>query len=170
VGPPEHKHPDLLPGDERTALEQRLDHYRWIAASALADVRWEDASARLLPASDLTIAGIVRHLAWCEDRWFQGRLLGLAMPVPWTTAGADDPDNAMRLDRDDTLETIRALYAGAVTRSRSAVAQCPSLDAIAKVPSFGVGPVNLRWILVHMIDETARHCGHLDLLGDCLVS
>jgi len=43
-----------------------------------------------------------------------------------------------------------------------------SLDAVAAVPSFGKGPVNLRWILVHMIDETARHAGHLDLLRDAI--
>jgi hypothetical protein len=43
-----------------------------------------------------------------------------------------------------------------------------SLDAVAAVPSYGKGPVNLRWILVHMIDETARHAGHLDLLRDAI--
>jgi len=68
--------PELQPEDERSALVQRLDDYRAIASSALADVPWQHASARLLPATDMTIAGIVRHLAWAEDRWFQGRLLG----------------------------------------------------------------------------------------------
>ena len=66
-------YPDLQPGDERSALVQRLDQYRAIAATALVDVPWEEATAWLLPATDLTIAGIVKHLAWAEDRWFQGR-------------------------------------------------------------------------------------------------
>ena len=74
--------PDLQPEDERTAILQRLDQYRAIAVGALADVPWEQASARLLPATDMTIAGIVKHLAWAEDRWFQGRLLGSEMPAP----------------------------------------------------------------------------------------
>jgi hypothetical protein len=160
--------PELRPGDERTALEQRLDRYRAIAAAALVDVGWEDASTRLLPATDLTIAGIVRHLAWAEDRWFQGRLLGVPMPAPWDPPGADDPDQAMRLSPDDTVAGIVELYSSACRRSRSALARCASLDQVAAVPSFGIGPVNLRWILVHMIDETARHAGHLDLLRDCL--
>jgi hypothetical protein len=160
--------PDLQPQDERTALLQRLDQYRAIAAAALADVPWQHASARLLPATDLTIAGIVKHLAWAEDRWFQARLVGSAMPAPWDTLGADDPDQSMRLVPGDTVEGIVGLYDAACERSRDAVARFESLNQPAAVPSFSVGPVNLRWILVHMIDETARHAGHLDLLRDAL--
>jgi hypothetical protein len=161
-------HPDLQPGDERTALVQRLDQYRGIAATALVDVEWEAASTRLLPATDLTIAGIVKHLAWAEDRWFQGRLLGVQMPPPWDAPGADDPDRAMRLATNDSIDGIVQLYLSACSRSRSALSRCDALDHVAAVPSFGIGPVNLRWILVHMIDETARHAGHLDLLRDRL--
>lgn len=163
-------YPDLRPDNERSALVQRLDQYRAIAAGALADVSWPQASARLLPATDLTIAGVVRHLAWAEDRWFQGRLLGLPMPAPWDRQGADDPDQAMRLMPDDTVAGIVELFDAACERSRSAAGRCDSLDHVAEVPSFGRGPVNLRWILVHMIDETARHVGHLDLLRDALTS
>lgn len=118
----------------------------------------------------MTIAGIVKHLAWAEDRWFQGRLLGLAMPAPWDRPGADDPDHAMRLMPGDTVDGILELYSAACDRSRDTVARCESLSHLAAVPSFGMGPVNLRWILVHMIDETARHAGHLDLLRDALTS
>jgi hypothetical protein len=117
----------------------------------------------------MTIAGIVKHLAWAEDRWFQGRLLGSAMPAPWDRPGADDPDQSMRLALDDSVQGILELYSSACERSRNAVAQCDSLGQLAAVPSFGMGPVNLRWILVHMIDETARHAGHLDLLRDALM-
>jgi hypothetical protein len=159
---------DLQPPNERVALCERLDQYRANAAAALAGVPWADASRRVLPATDLTIAGLVRHLAWGEDRWFQGRLLGAPMPPPWDVPGADDPDQAMRLMLGDTVASIAALYADACGRSRAAVAAFESLDQLAAVPSFGRGPVNLRWILVHMIDETARHVGHLDLLHDAL--
>ena len=160
--------PDLQPGDERTALVQRLDHYRSIAAAALADVPWDAASRRLLPSTDMTIAGIVRHLAWVEDRWFQGRLLGVTMPAPWDRPGADDTDRSMRLAPGDTVDSIIELYDASCERSRCASAACTTLSQVAAVPSFGVEPVNLRWILVHMIDETARHAGHLDLLRDTL--
>jgi len=163
-------HPDLQPPDELTALVQRLDQYRTIAATALADVPWEAASARLLPATDMTIAGIVKHLAWVEDRWFQGRLLGLEMPTPWDAPGVDDPDVSIRLAASDTTDGIIELYASACGRSRDAVDACASLSQVAVQPSFGGTPVNLRWILVHMIEETARHAGHLDLLRDTLRS
>ncbi len=161
-------HPDPQPEDERTALEQRLDQYRAVAASALVDVPWEQASARLLPATDLTIAGIVKHLAWAEDRWFQARLLGSSMPPPWDALGVDSPADSMRLVAGDTVEGIIELYATACDRSRAAADGCGSLSHRAAVPSFGGEPVNLRWILVHMIEETARHAGHLDLLRDPL--
>jgi hypothetical protein len=167
VGADPH-YPDLRPDDERTALLQRLDQYRTITLNALVDVPWDRACARLLPTTDLTIAGIVRHLAWTEDRWFQARLLGLPMPAPWDRPGADDPDAAMRVALTDTVHGIVALYASACERSRAAVGGCTSLDQLAALPSFGQGPVNLRWILVHMIEETARHAGHLDLLRDAL--
>jgi len=162
----EFLHPDLQPMDERTALEQRLNEYRATVAGALLDLEWSDASSQVLPATDLTIAGIVRHLAWAEDRWFQGRLLGAAMPSPWNRPGADDPGHAMWLDPGDTADAILSLYTSSCDRSRAAIADCETLSVVAAVPSFGKGPVNLRWILVHMIEETARHAGHIDLLRD----
>ena len=114
----EIEHPDLQPADERTALVQRLDQYRAIVTAGIADLDWEEASTRLLRATDLTIAGIVKHLAWAEDRWFQGRLLGVPMPAPWNVPGADDPDRAMRLAPGDTIDSILELYAAACDRSR----------------------------------------------------
>jgi hypothetical protein len=98
---------DIQPADERTALTERLDRYRGIVVAALDDLTWAQASTRPLPATDLTVAGILRHLAWAEDRWFQGRLLGLPMPAPWDEQGMDDPDAAIRLQPDDDLDGIR---------------------------------------------------------------
>lgn len=162
--------PDLQPEDERTALVQRLDWYRAIVAGVLDDVSWGAATRRLLPGTDMTVAGIVKHLAWAEDRWFQGRLLGAGMPAPWNVPGADDPDSSMRVAPADTRDGIAELYRSACERSRVAVAHCDSLSRPAAVASFGRGPVNVRWILVHMIDETARHAGHLDLLSDAVTN
>ena len=62
------------------------------------------------------------------------------------------------------------LYRSACGRSEAAVGERGSLDRVAAVASFGRGPVNLRWILVYMIDETAHDVGHLDLLRDALSS
>jgi uncharacterized damage-inducible protein DinB len=163
------EHPDLQPGDERTALEQRLDQYRHIVTAQVADLDDAQAGARVLAATDLTAGGIVKHLAWVEDRWFQERLLGADAPEPWASAPmAEDPDWPFHSGRHDRVEDLLALYARACARSRGTAARFDSLDAVAAVPSFGKGPVNLRWILVHLIDETARHAGHLDLLRDAI--
>ncbi|MFN7148926.1 MAG: DUF664 domain-containing protein [Microthrixaceae bacterium] len=140
------------------------------AASRVLPVRLSWMTSARMPSCSPARSVAVKHLAWAEDRWFQGRLLGKRMPVPWDSPDSDDPDASMRLTPGDTIEGIVELYMVACERSRAAAAQCNSLSQPAVVPSFGIGPVNLRWILVHMIDETARHAGHLDLLDDALRS
>jgi hypothetical protein len=161
--------PELRPAEERTALEQFLDQYRHIVTSKLADLDQARASAHVLPATDLTVGGIVKHLAWTEDRWFQGKLLGLELPEPWASAPlTEDPDWPFHSSRHDSVDEVLSLYSSACARSRAAADRFDSLDAVAAVPSYGKGPVNLRWIFVHMIDETARHAGHLDLLRDAI--
>lgn len=165
----EPTHPELRPHDERSALVQRLDQYRQIIRSQLADLDDERAWTRPLGATDLTVGGIVKHLAWAEDHWFQGKLRGVDLPEPWASAPlADEPDWPFHSSEYNTVDQLLELYAAAVERSRAATDRSASLDEVAAAPSFGQGPVNLRWILVHMIDETARHAGHLDLLRDAL--
>lgn len=162
-------YPDPRPGGERVALEQFLDLNRQTVLAKLVDLDKSEASARLLKATDLTVGGIVKHLAWGEDRWFQGRLLGVKLPEPWASAPlAHDPDWPFRSAQHDPVEEIVRLYKASCDRSRAAAARFDSLDALAVVPSRGMGPVSLRWILVHMIEETARHAGHLDLLRDAI--
>lgn len=161
-------YPDLR-ADDRKTLEQFLDFYRAVVVAKVVDLTDVQASARPLPATDLTIGGIVKHLAHAEDRWFQGKLLGDQLPEPWRSAPmADDPDWPFRSSREDSVDGLVALYSDACERSRATAGQFDSLAAAAAVPSFGKGPVNLRWLFVHMIDETARHAGHLDLLRDAI--
>jgi uncharacterized damage-inducible protein DinB len=161
--------PDLRPPDERTALRQRLDHHRRAVIRRIEDLDDAQASHRVLAATDLTVGGVVKHLAWVEDHWFQARLLGVAVPEPWASAlPADDRDWPFRSATHDSVAQLIELYDAACERSRVAAASFDSLDAVAVLPSFGKGPVNLRWILVHMIDETACHTGHLDLLRDAI--
>lgn len=80
----------------------------------------------------------------------------------------DDPDWVFHSAKDQSVPELVTLYSPACEESRASAQQFDSLDATAAVPSFGKGPVSLRWVLVHMIDETARHAGHLDLLRDAL--
>lgn len=111
----------------------------------------------------------MKHLAWAEDRWFVGKLLGQSLPEPWASAPlSDDPNWPFHSAHNDSVEKLIALYSASCTRSRAAAAGFDSLDASAAAVSWGQGPVNLRWLLVHMINETAWHIGHLDLLRDAI--
>jgi hypothetical protein len=161
-------HTDLQPPDERTALDQRLDQYRATVADALDGLDHGAANRRVLAATDLTVSGIVKHLAWVEDHWFQARLAGVGLPEPWASAPLDeDYDWPFHSAAGDSVASVLDLYRAACARSRATAAGA-ALDDVAAVVSFGREPVNLRWILVHMIDETARHAGHLDLLRDAI--
>jgi uncharacterized damage-inducible protein DinB len=162
--------PDLRPPDERTALIQRLDYYRRGVIYQIEAVDDAAASSHVLEATNLTMGGIVKHLAWVEDHWFQARMLGVDLPEPWASAPlAEDREWPFHSARRDSVASLIDLYSEACDRSRAAADSFETLDAIAAAPSFGKGPVNLRWILVHMIDETACHTGHLDLLRDAVV-
>lgn len=133
----EREYPDLLPTDERTALRERLDQYRTIVASQISDVEDEEASAHPLSATDLTMGGIVKHLAWAEDHWFQARLLGVALPEPWASAPLTaQPDWPLQSARADSVRTLLDLYGTASDRAapRSTVV-IPSMCGPLCLPS-----------------------------------
>lgn len=162
-------HADLRPDNERIALTQRLDEERNAIVAQLRDLTDDEAATQAITSTNLTIGGIVKHLAHGEDRWFQHKFLGRPLHEPWASSPVEtEPDWPFRSARGQTVAELTDLYLGACTRSRNASADSLSLDASAVLPSFGVGPVNLRWLLAHMIDETARHSGHIDLLRDAL--
>lgn len=159
-----------LRGDERTTMEQFLDHYRENVIGIVSDLSFEEASDYVLPATNLTIGGIVKHLAVVEDLWFRRKLLGEEPHDSLSGAlTTDGPDASFRLADDDTVERIVGLYIAACERSREAAARFASLDDTSAAGSFGKGPVSLRWVLVHMLEETARHAGHMDLIQDAIV-
>ena len=163
-----HPYPDLQ-GDERTTLTQFLDHWRGRMVARLEDLSWEEATAAPLPATRVTVAGIVRHLAHAEDRWFHFRLGGNAIPEPWASADTSVEDWSFQLAPEDSISSIVHVYGLACTRSRAVEQSLASLDDQAPVPSFGTAPITLRWALVHLLEETACHGGHVDLLRDALL-
>jgi hypothetical protein len=151
-------------GDERATLIGFLDRQR-------ATLRWKasglDAEqlARTLPPSDLTLGGMVKHLAFVEDWWFGAVLLG-AQGQPWASVDwEDDEDWDWHSAADDTPEQLWSLYDETVARSDAAVRASESLDRLAERRTQRTDQaISLRWILVHMIEEYARHNGHADLI------
>jgi hypothetical protein len=159
-----------LIADERTTLCEFLDYHRATLVWKISGISGAQLSARVVPSSGLTLAGILKHLAHVEDVWLQDRFLGRALPEPWASAPFDDdPDWDLSSAVYDTPEQLLALYADACERTRAAVAGAESLDALSvKIAAAEGTPFSLRWILVHLIEETARHNGHVDLLREAI--
>lgn len=171
--PDEHGRIDPAFGaDERTMLSAYLDYHRatlvW-KASGLTQAEM----AQPIPSSSLTIGGLVKHLAVVEDSWFIEVFGGQPMPEPWMSVDWDaDPDWEHHSAAENTPEQLLAQYAESCERSRATVAAAKSLDQESVVtsrrgPEAGQ-PFTLRWILLHMIEETARHNGHVDLLREAI--
>lgn len=151
--------------DEFTTLTQSLDLQRAI-------LRWKcagldaDAMAATPTASTMHLAGLLKHLTVVEEGWFAHHFAGQDHSEPWASVDwAADPDWEWRTAADDDPDELLATHAVACDRSRSVVAAASSLDQRAVGESHR-GPVTLRWILVHMIEEYARHNGHADLIRE----
>jgi uncharacterized damage-inducible protein DinB len=153
---------------EAEALAQYLDYQR---ATVLAKTEGLD-SAQLAyqhAPSSLTLAGLLQHLAFVEETWMEHRFLGLPEREPWAGAGwAADPD--WEFHTAVTLEPgeLRQRYRDACERSRDVMAGASSLDQQSVRPLRDGRHFSLRWVLLHLIEETARHAGHADLIREAI--
>jgi uncharacterized damage-inducible protein DinB len=149
--------------DEASMLIAWLD---WHRATVFAKTEGlaEDLAHRPLLASSpvMTVAGLVSHLYWVERGWIEHTLLGGPDDQPWT---AEDPDKDFKADGTPVAELLAA-YERQCTRNNE-VARSLSLDTVSVMERRGE-PVTLRWILLHLIEETARHNGHIDILREML--
>jgi uncharacterized damage-inducible protein DinB len=143
---------------EKELLEGFLDWYRQAVISKVSGLSREQAVRRLVP-TPTTLLGIVKHLAYVERAWFQIRMDGKELPVPWSD---EDPDADFRIEPGESVEGLIAFYRESIAASKAVVATY-QLDDRARDPRRNV---NLRWIMLHMIEETARHAGHADILRE----
>jgi uncharacterized damage-inducible protein DinB len=144
---------------EREILVAWLDFHRGVVIAKTAQLSPEDAGRRHVP-SQTTLAGLLRHLAVTEREWFQQTVAGAA-PVPGERP--DDPDTSWDVEQDEDLARLVQAYEDECARSRAVVA-AHELDDVVVHPQ--LGEVSVRWVLVHMIEETARHAGHADILRE----
>ena len=156
--------------DERTMLSGFLDYHRATLLWKVSGLTAEQLATAAVPSSNLTLGGLVKHLALVEDSWFTEDFAGLPMPAPFTDVDWDtDRDWEFHTAADDTPQWLVQRYEESCARSRAVVAAAPSLDARSMAISKSEGvPYTLRWILLHMIEETARHNGQVDLLREAL--
>jgi uncharacterized damage-inducible protein DinB len=156
LGPDER----VASADERPLLEAFLDWHRSIVVAKVSGLD-DEAVRRRHVQSSTTLAGVVQHLAGVERSWFL-RVLDQRPPDQLPPNSAGDEDSWL-LAYDRTVADVVSDYEDACEQSRTAAARH---DLDATVPDPRLGQVSLRWIYVHMIEETARHVGHLDILRE----
>ena len=147
-------------GTEREVLEAFLDFHREVLVRKVSGVSELEARDRHV-SSKTTLAGLVKHMTGVERGWFQRVLAGRAAAEigPNVGGGAD----SWELADDETVASLIGEYRRACEESRQTAARFALDDT---VPQRRLGQVSLRWIYVHMIEETARHVGHADILRE----
>ena len=156
-------------GDELSTLVGFLDFHRATLRHKAGDLDAEQLHRTLGP-STMTLGGMVTHLAWVESWWFVETFLGEPPAEPWASADWDSDNDwewscAARMEPEE----IWGHWEREVERARQVVEKAGDLDAPAAVPHRRTGePISLRWIVVHMIEEYARHNGHADLIRESI--
>jgi hypothetical protein len=151
----------LTGGTEREVLQGVLDANRAAVVRKASGLTGQQARSAPVPPSTLTPAGIVKHLTGVERFWFSIDFAGLDVEPPWPD---DDRHGAFALTDGETIDGLLAAYRAECAASDAAVAGY-GLDDTATAP--GMDFV-LRYAYAHMIEETARHAGHLDLIREVL--
>lgn len=148
--------------DERTMLNNWLEWHRGTLAVKCAGLSETQLRERSAPPSSMSLLGLVRHMAHVERVWFRHILNDEDVPRLWEKDDNVDAD----FDGVDqaSAEEAFATWQAEIEHARTVSAGLP-LDAIGRRPRRGQD-CSHRWILVHMIEEYARHNGHADLLRE----
>jgi uncharacterized damage-inducible protein DinB len=149
--------------DERTMLEEWLDFHRATLALKCAWLDAESLRRRSVPPSNLSLMGLLRHMTEVERHWFRRVIAREDAPPIYYTEEDPDGDFDNVADADPTEALIN--WQQECDRARRIAADAPSLDVTGRR---GDDDVSLRWVMVHMIEEYARHNGHADLLRECI--
>ncbi|MGW7634666.1 DinB family protein [Streptomyces decoyicus] len=151
--------------DERTQLLGWLGMQRAIVHWKCEGLSDADTHRSVLPASPhMSMAGLVSHMRWVEHCWFEVVLLGRPAVGPQFDDGPEAAD--MRVD-GTPLPQLLDEYTRQCAVSDEIVS-AHSLDDVGKHPEFRDSAASLRWIMFHMIEETARHAGHMDAIRELL--
>lgn len=155
--------PDVpLIAGEREMLRQFLDYHRSTLAWKCDGLTDEQLRERSMPPSTLTLLGLVRHMCEVERTWFRKVIAGEDITLVWS------PDNDYQVAYDPTGATRAEAFAAwqaEVEHSRRIEAEAASLDVVAHNPRWGQD-VSLRFVMLHLIHEYARHNGHADFLRE----
>jgi uncharacterized damage-inducible protein DinB len=157
---PRRREPPYLLG-EREMLEAWLEFHRTTLLLKCEQLGDDGRKRRPVPTSNLSLHGLVRHMAEVERNWFRRTLLREPVPPIWYDPAADDDRELVPLD-DADWDTDLAVWQAECDAARAAAAS-RALDDTGERRGEAV---SLRWIYVHMIEEYARHNGHADLIRE----
>jgi uncharacterized damage-inducible protein DinB len=148
-------------GGEKESLKVALDRHRDAILWKLEGVGDDDLRRPLVP-SGTSLLGLVKHLAAVENGWFCDTFGRPTEPLPFDD---DDPDADLRIEADETTADILAFY----ERARATADRSIDEIGIEETGTAWFGePVTMRWVLIHMVEETARHAGHVDILRELI--
>ena len=148
-------------GAEKESLKVALDRHRDAILWKLEGVSDEDLRRPLVP-SGTNLLGLVKHLAAVEYGWFCDTFGRPAEPLPFDD---DDPDADLRVEPSETTAEVLAFY----ERARAAADRAIDEIGLEETGMAWFGePVTMRWVLIHMVEETARHAGHVDILRELI--
>lgn len=155
-------------GSEFGMLLQYLDHQRETMLSK-TDGLTREQLAQKHPPSELTLAGLLYHLSLVEEDWIEVRFAGLPDREPWASVdwGAD-PNWEFRTAAHLEPEQLQSRYREACARSRNIVSEMTGLDQLSVKTLRDGRHFSLRWVLLHLVEETARHAGHADFLREAI--
>ncbi|TMQ93962.1 DinB family protein [Actinomadura soli] len=157
--------------DEASTVLGFLDYQRATLAWKCSDLDAVGLRATVA-ASSLTLGGMLKHLAFIEDWWCSRWLHGRDLQAVWKAGDWDsDPDWIWHSAAEDSPERLHALWEESISRSRSLVTEALAdggLDRLARRSWPDGKTPSLRWILLHLIEEYARHNGHADLIRESI--
>ena len=159
----EERYGTPVAGSEKEVLAGFLDHYRRTLLDICEGLSEEQLRRPMVP-SGTSLLAIVKHLAYTERGWFQENVANEPFDYPFDTTL--DPDADWILEPDETSEAIFRVYRESCDRSRK-VLKAASLDDLVE----GIkrsADYNVRWVLLHVLEETARHVGHADIIRELL--
>jgi uncharacterized damage-inducible protein DinB len=155
-------------GSEFVMLSQYLDYQRETLMSKIDGLTSEQLAQKHAP-SELTLAGLLFHLSLVEEDWMEVRFAGLPDREPWASIDWEaDPNWEFRTAADLGSVQLQSRYREACGRSREIVANSTGLDQLSAKALRDGRHFSLRWVLLHLIEETARHAGHADFLREAI--
>ena len=151
-------------GGEAEHVAAYLRYYRTTVLGRTRSLPPQALRETVVP-SGWTPLELLHHLAFMERRWFTWGFLGESVPDPWGDSQGS-PDAAWRVPAERSLDDVVALLTTQATRTEALLATTP-LDTVAATGGrFDTDPPDLRWICFHVLQEYARHAGHLDIAAE----